>query len=167
MTDQPLSKHGLLSVTTFIIARPVIEETIAFLRHVGEMAAEGFVLWGGTVEDEGVMRFSRAVIPEQQALRTPDGLLVLVEGDALFRANKLLHEGGMILGGQVHTHPTSAYHSDTDDHYPLVTLLGALSLVIPNFARNAPDDVSEWAWYRLRGYGRWCRLGEETKVRFE
>jgi hypothetical protein len=71
------------------------------------------------------------------------------------------------LGGQIHSHPTSAYHSDTDDHFPLVTLVGALSIVIPDFALHAPDDKDDWALYRLRGYGEWAPVDENTNVIFE
>src|SRR4051812_484103 len=35
---------------------------------------------------------------------------------------------------QVHTHPFEAFHSQTDDAYPLLWDVGFLSLVIPNFA---------------------------------
>jgi proteasome lid subunit RPN8/RPN11 len=106
-------------------------------------------------------------VPGQQSFSTPDGLLVTVPGDALFNVNKLLHERGEILAAQVHTHPSSAYHSETDDHYPMVTLLGSLSIVIPDFARNAPSDIAAWAWYRLKEYSVWAPLEQQTKVIFE
>ena len=35
---------------------------------------------------------------------------------------------------QVHTHPFEAFHSETDDTYPLLFDPGFLSLVLPNFA---------------------------------
>lgn len=168
MTDLRLpSKHGLLEVDTFIAPRDVVLDTIEFLQEVGRHGAEGFVLWCGRKEAGNVFRFTSAYIPKQQAYKTEDGLLVVVDGEALFRVNKELYERGEILGGQVHTHPTSAYHSDTDDHYPLVTLMGALSVVIPNFARHAPEDRDTWASYRLRGYGKWSPLDERSQVIFE
>lgn len=37
---------------------------------------------------------------------------------------------------QVHTHPGLAFHSATDDAFPIVHSVGFLSLVIPNFARG-------------------------------
>jgi hypothetical protein len=39
---------------------------------------------------------------------------------------------------QVHTHPGSAFHSATDDAWPIVHTPGFLSLVIPNFAAGEP-----------------------------
>src|ERR1051325_11195140 len=138
MNQPEPTARGLLNIGTFVIPRQVLHRTIHFLRDVGRSGSEGFVLWGGKIEKGTTLRFTNALVPGQQSFSTPDGLLVTVPGDALFSVNKLLHECGEILAGQVHTHPASAYHSETDDHYPMVTLLGALSVVIPDFARNAP-----------------------------
>jgi hypothetical protein len=38
------------------------------------------------------------------------------------------------IRAQVHTHPREAFHSSTDDAWPIVHLEGFLSLVIPEFA---------------------------------
>jgi hypothetical protein len=167
MNQSEPTARGLLNIGTFVIPPQVLHRTIHFLRDVGRSGSEGFVLWGGKIEKDTTLHFTNALVPEQQSFSTPDGLLVTVPGDALFAVNKLLHERGEILAGQVHTHPSSAYHSQTDDHYPMVTLLGALSVVIPDFARNAPADIQAWAWYRLKEYGRWSPLEKQTKVIFE
>jgi hypothetical protein len=37
---------------------------------------------------------------------------------------------------QVHTHPYEAFHSPTDDAFPILHKAGFLSLVIPNFAQG-------------------------------
>ena len=169
MTDSrtQANERGLLDVQEFVIPRSVLEETISFLRAVGTAGAEGFVLWGGNLASRTCFRFTTALVPEQQPFGTPQGLLVTVGGDALFSINKTLFERGEILGAQVHTHPTSAYHSETDDHYPMVTLLGALSVVIPDFAQHAPSDMPVWAWYRLKAFGNWIPLEEGTLVTLE
>jgi len=167
MSESVASKRGLLEINHFIIPVRVVSETIDFLREVGRSGSEGFVLWGGKVEGRTRFRYTNAIIPEQRALSTEHGLIVIVDGEELFRVNKSLYGREEILGGQVHTHPTSAYHSDTDDHYPLVTLIGALSVVVPDFARNAPNDIKVWAWYRLKKYGRWAPISNEVRITFE
>ena len=70
--------------------------------------------------------------------------------------NVWLFENDLRLIAQVHTHPTEAYHSETDDAFPIVTTEGALSLVIPNFA-NGPANLTQYACYRLRR-GHWVEL---------
>jgi hypothetical protein len=64
-----------------------------------------------------------------------DGLCVRVEGDELHRLNVWLFEHSENLAVQVHSHPTEAYHSETDNTYPIVTVRGGLSLVVPDFGR--------------------------------
>ena len=167
MKELSSKNQGLLSIRTFIIQVSVLNETIRFLQEVGSEGYEGFVLWAGKAEKTETFRFTTAIIPEQHAMMTDDGLLVFVKGEALFKVNKAVHEQGEILGGQAHTHPASAYHSPTDDHYPLATLLGALSVVLPDFAKNAPADIEAWAWYRLTDYGLWEPASKDTKVVFE
>src|SRR5687768_8834802 len=98
--------EGLLGVRTFVIEGHVLTETIQFLQEVGAAGYEGFVLWAGTIDKADTFRFRTALIPEQQAMATGGGLLVVVDGKALFDINKQVYERGEILGGQVHTHPT-------------------------------------------------------------
>jgi hypothetical protein len=155
-----------LEVTTFRIQAHVLADTLHFLKEVGEAGYEGFVLWGAQKREPSTLLITSAVIPDQHAIVTEQGLLVMVDGQALFEVNRELHERNEILAGQVHTHPTTAYHSSTDDHLPLVTLLGAISLVLPDFARYAPDDRATWAWYRLADYGIW-QPATDTTVIFE
>ena len=146
---------NLVSVSELHIPDAVLTPTLEFLAERGTHGHEGFVIWGGQAVDDDTLKFTSCYVPEQTAHKTPDGLLVVVDGDALFRMNRAFYERGEIAAGQVHTHPTEAYHSATDDHYPLVTLRGALSLVIPDFARDGRAAFDRWAWYRLREHGQW------------
>ena len=78
-----------------------------------------------------------------------------MSGRALHSANIAFYRRGEIMAGQVHTHPTDAFHSPVDDHFPLVTLLGALSIVMPDFAGAGISSLKRWAFYRLTGSGTW------------
>lgn len=160
------AKRGLLDVRRFVIPTVVVVETIQFLRQVGTEGLEGFVLWSGQHAEMDTFRILRCIVPKQRGMKTPNGLLVTVDGETLFAVNKLLHEVHEILAVQVHSHPTDAYHSSTDDTFPLVTLVGALSVVIPEFATNAPHDLEDWAWYRLSSDGEWVSAATTTEVEF-
>lgn len=155
----------LAAVTRFRIPRHVLNDTLDVLREAGREGHEAFVVWGGTVsEDQTAVTFRTAMAPAQTAHKTRDGLLVTVDGAALFTINRTMYQRGEILAGQVHSHPTDAYHSGTDDHYPLVTLAGALSVVVPDFAAHAPNDIGDWAWYRLVAAGEWAQLNRADRV---
>ncbi|WP_165354451.1 Mov34/MPN/PAD-1 family protein [Nocardioides glacieisoli] len=145
----------LTSHRELVVPDSVLAPTLEFLQERGQLGHEGFVVWGGKVVDEDTLHFTSCYVPQQTAHKTANGLLVVVDGVALFRMNRAFYERGEIAAGQVHTHPTDAYHSSTDDHFPLVTLCGALSLVVPDFARHGRASMDRWAWYRLREHGTW------------
>jgi hypothetical protein len=156
---------GLADIERFTVTESVIRGTLGVLQKAGREGHEAFVLWAGLQDPEApTMHVRTAVRPWQKPEQTPDGLLVTVPGRALFSVNKLLYERGEILAGQVHSHPTHAYHSDTDDAFPLVTLLGAVSAVVPNFAREGRDGFRDWVWYRLAGVGRWLAVEPEGLI---
>ncbi|MEZ0579253.1 hypothetical protein [Nocardioides sp. MH1] len=138
------------------IPNTVLDPTLDFLRAAGQGGYEGFVVWGGRLLDDTTLAFTSCYVPKQTAHKTASGLLVTVDGEALFNMNRAFYNQGEVAAGQVHSHPTDAYHSETDDHFPLVTLAGALSLVIPDFATHGREAIDRWAWYRLVGEGVWA-----------
>jgi hypothetical protein len=159
------SNSALGQAERYVVPAAVLDATISELHTRGGGEFEAFVLWGGMVSDDRLeVAVTSAELPEQTASSTADGLLVVVGGDALFEVNKHLHRRGELLVGQVHTHPGAAYHSPTDDDYPLVTLIGALSLVIPEFGRHGMDHQDRWAWYRLRARGVWDQLDPSRSI---
>lgn len=146
---------SLLDVSRFVVSTSAIDATDDALREAGANGCELFVLWSGT--KEGADFVVRAVhVPPQQAYQLPDGLLVRVDGDALHILNTWLFEHHQQLGVQIHAHPTNAFHSETDDTYPIVTAHGGLSIVAANFAR-AGLLASDSAAYRLID-GEWVAL---------
>lgn len=153
----------LAGATSFVVSSPLLDATLAVLRDAGDRGCEAFVVWGATIEHSAV-KFATMLVPHQVAHQTDDGLLVTVDGDALFQVNKTLYERSEVLAAQVHSHPTAAFHSDTDDCFSLVTLTGALSIVVPHFGRDGLDGLGGWAWYRLVGEGQWSPLTSEDRV---
>ena len=157
----------MADVEEFIVPLEIVDQTIEPLQAAGERGYEAFVLWGGRfVEDDARFDFEAAYFPEQSMSRGRSGLLVVVDGEALFRVNREFYARGLVLGGQVHSHPTDAYHSDTDDSYPLVTLVGGLSAVVPDFGSGGRERLNDWAWYRLIAAGEWGPLDTETRISF-
>jgi hypothetical protein len=157
----------LAHVEEFIVPLDLVDQTLEPLQEAGSHGYEAFVLWGGRFDsDDHRFEFISAYFPEQTTSRGKEGLLIVVDGEALFRVNRAFYEEGLILGGQVHSHPTDAYHSDTDNAYPLMTLVGGLSGVVPDFGDGGRERLDEWAWYRLVGAGEWAPVGDETRISF-
>ncbi len=141
----------LTGVTRFLVPASVVADTEAALREAGRDGYERFVLWSGNLDGTDFL-VRTTHVPPQRAYSLPDGLCVRVDGPALHALNVWLFDHKEVLGVQVHSHPTDAYHSETDDTFPVVTGLGGMSLVIPDFGAD-PMFSGGHAVYRLSRHG--------------
>lgn len=142
----------LENVERFVVPTSVVADTEDALRDAGTGGHELFVLWSGAVEEDR-FRAQTMHVPKQTSYRYKRGLLVRVEGDALHELNKWLYEEGQVLAVQVHAHPRKAFHSDTDDTFPIVTARGGLSIVAADFCRDGLLS-KQTAYFRLLD-GEW------------
>lgn len=141
----------LTDVQRFFVPSHIVQQTEEGLREAGSEGYEMFVLWSGCQRDR-VFDIKTPHVPKQTSYRLKSGLCVRVEGPELHRLNVRLYETGEMLAVQVHAHPTRAYHSDTDDTYPIVATLGGLSIVAPDFCRRGLFTEGT-AIYRLEPEG--------------
>jgi hypothetical protein len=146
----------LVNIRTVRVPADVLTSVHAHLREAGQMGFEGVGFWAGDLEND-VFQVRAAVVPAQYGQRGAAGVSVMVNGDELFRMNVWLHKNQLQLIAQLHSHPTEAYHSDTDDDYAIMTRIGGLSIVVPNFARE-PFSLNSAAIYRLAQDGSWARV---------
>lgn len=150
----------------YSVPQPVIELTAAFLALRGRSGVEGTVLWLGEVVDDAHATITEPLVPEQIAYRTERGLAVEVTGSGLTRLIESLSPGVFVLA-RVHSHGEAAYHSETDDQNMIVSHEGAISIVVPDFARDGLDLLRCSVNELRRGRG-WVALGEaEVRRRFQ
>ena len=154
---------GFLDLERVLVPRPLADAANEHLRQVGRDGYEGFALWAGRREGS-VFRVLETLIPAQRGIRSEGGVCVTVDGDELFRLNVHLYERGHALVAQLHSHPGEAYHSDTDDAFPIATTAGAFSLVVPDFAIH-PFSLDRTAVYRLLPGRGWAGLPPEKVKR--
>lgn len=154
------------TLSRYRLPRSVIEDTGQLLRERGEQGLEAVVLWVGRVDTPEQATIMGAVRPGQIAYRGEDGCAVEVPPDALSEIISLLPEGMFVLA-RIHSHPTAAYHSKVDDTNMLIAHDGAISIVVPDFAR-APVDLMKCSVNELRHGAGWRELGPtEVTDRFE
>lgn len=146
----------LQGVRTFRIDASAVRETEEAIRSAGDDGYESFVLWSGTRADGDTFIVAKVHVPEQTAYKSYDGLCVRVDGAVLHRLNVWLYQSRQVIGVQIHSHPRDAYHSETDDTYPIATLEGSLSIVLPFFGRDGWESHGI-ATYRLER-GEWVEL---------
>ncbi len=122
-----------------------------FLRKVGSHQCEGIVLWVGTLNEPQFV-VQHAVVPRQRAFSAHGGVCVIADDDSLADLNQWLYQSGERLIAQVHSHPLDAYHSEADDANAIITTVGGLSIVVPDFAKH-DFTIENVAAYRLAKSG--------------
>ena len=145
----------LRGVRRFRIQESSVRETVEAIRSAGQDGYELFVVWSGTRDDD-IFTIAKVHVPDQTSYKHDAGLCVRVDGSELHRLNVWLYGAQQVIGVQVHSHPADAYHSETDDTYPIATLNGSLSIVLPFFGRDGWES-SDIAAYRLWQDG-WVKL---------
>jgi hypothetical protein len=135
----------------------MLEETFRHFRQCGAGREECQVLWLSSWENPEVI--AKIVHPRHRAGR---GGFVLDD--------RWLNDFWMELGDtnmgirfQVHTHPMEAFHSQTDDDYPIIHKPGFLSLVIPNFALG-PVGFKDAYLTEIQPDGRWQEVAIPSRL---
>lgn len=153
------------SLRNYVIPREVLDATGAFLQARGLKAVEAVVVWIGRVLDDTTAEITDAYVPEQIAHKSEYGVSVEVTQEGLTRLISSLEPGTFVLC-RVHSHPSEAYHSNLDDMNMLISHQGAISIVVPDFARGtiSLDVCSVNELVHDRG---WRELGRsEVAARF-
>jgi hypothetical protein len=154
---------GLLNIQTVSIPGDLVQQAHRHLQKVGKVGNEGVALWAGK-RDREVFFVTQTIIPAQTPLRLPSGVCYFVDATELHRLNVWLYKQQLTLIAQLHSHPEKAYHSPTDDAFPIVTTIGSFSLVIPNFAQHS-FILEDCAIYRLHDAG-WVQVSSDNAGRF-
>jgi proteasome lid subunit RPN8/RPN11 len=150
----------------YVVRPETIDRTRDFLAERGERGYEATVLWLGRITDESTAEIVCPYAPEQVAYRSEDGVAVEVTAKGLSALISALPDGVFVLC-RVHTHPGDAYHSDTDDQNLIIAHPGAISIVVPDFARS-PIALTRCSVNELGPDGRWRELStDEIGERFE
>src|ERR1035437_6269449 len=156
-----MNANGYLNIEKIIMPYQCLEKAYNKMREAGQSRLEGVALFAGK-EEGATFKIETTIVPEQKAMSLEDGLLYAVSGDELHRINVWLYENKMSLIAQIHSHPTRAFHSKTDDAYPIVATVGGLSIVVPDFASGAAD-INLCAVFRLQPGKGWVELDKKEK----
>jgi hypothetical protein len=159
-----MNNSGFLEIQKVLLPRSCAQEAIYCMFNAGLRKVEGVALFAGR-RDGDTFIIERTIVPKQQAGNLESGLIYIVEGDELHRIGIEIFDSGLQLFAQIHSHPGAAYHSETDDAYPIVTVLGGISIVVPNFARGGLN-IREWAVYQLIPEIGWNGMSEDRKQQY-
>ena len=145
-----------MSSTSVQISSAQIRETIKLFRKAG--LRECVLLWLGRRE-QGIQRILEVYKPLQNS--SIDYFEIPREGMAALMDR--LRTQGLYVVSQIHTHPHEAFHSSMDDKWAIVRHFGALSIVLPNFAKSTKlkNFLREAAVYQLDDANSWNPVSSE------
>ncbi len=149
---------GFLDIECYEFQNGCFDEAYSFLKGAGNKYFEAVALFAGTIEENHAI-INKVIFPLQESSRSKHGLMYTVRGDELHRINTWLYENKLKLIAQIHSHPREAYHSDTDNEFPIVSTVGSLSIVVPNFAQASINHLN-WAYYMLQSETKWQELNQ-------
>lgn len=140
-----------------------LTDTLLSLHRSGLRDCEGVVLWLGK-RTALQSRVTHVYHPIHHA--SADFFHIPKEGMA--HLMRYMDEHSVSVVAQVHSHPHEAFHSAADNEWAVVRHLGALSLVVPDFARNMTSkNFMELAvTFRLAATNRWVKLEQHELANY-
>jgi hypothetical protein len=135
----------------YVLVRGVLKQTQWLLGTRSRSTSEAYTVWVGDL-DGGVGTVREAWPLEADA----DSRHAKISSGEVLRVGHKVSERGWYILAQLHTHGGRAFHSSTDDHYPISSQRGFLSIVVPNFGNDPPGRG--WAFYEHQGGGSWRQL---------
>jgi hypothetical protein len=126
----------------------VLTDSIRTMADCGKGRCECVAYWTGPISDDGAV--DGWTHPSHR--RSPFGYQI--EDNWLTKFWFQLAAENRAIRAQVHTHPGSAFHSETDDNWPVVSQAGFVSVVVPNFALE-PINLKTWWAGVLAADGSW------------
>lgn len=155
--------YDKFSLYKVFVPKPILHSTEGYLRKHGSLCQEGMVLWSG-VKTRGNIGIIKSCIHPQQYCTAASFDVPLDESQ---RINRLLEQKGESIIAQVHSHPGQAFHSDTDDRFPVTFTVGLFSIVVPWFCGQRLTNISQCKVWEHVGVGRWRELKtKDIKERF-
>lgn len=138
--------------TILYFSESVVANTLRFLQASGEQEHEGIVLWLG-VRAGSTIQIKNVYQPAHRA----EADMFHIPSASMLQLKEYLRKNRLFVAAQVHSHPLEAFHSSADDKWAIVRHVGALSIVIPYFARQTTPATffENIAVFRLSQSNEW------------
>ena len=142
---------------TYVVPRRILQSSVDALRSLSGGVRESVVLWIGTKRSDKAL-VEGILVPQQIA----SPLHFKVPLDERVRIIRELGNSDQKVLAQLHTHPRRAFHSSADDRLALPRHIGAISIVIAEFAADWDGDLQKASVNCHLGEGVWSELSPES-----
>lgn len=112
-----------------MVSEAIRRATEAHFRECGNGSRECVTFWAASRTASDIAEVARVIHPQHAATLVS----TQVGPDVLYDINESLYTNRQMLVAQLHIHPGPAFHSATDDAFPIVQSPGFYSIVLPDF----------------------------------
>lgn len=151
--------EGRESMTKLQVPMRVLQDSLDILHRAGAHEHEGIVLWlGQRGRDHSPVKLA------YEPVHAADIDYFHIPPEGMRALMKQLDEHDFSILAQVHSHPGAAFHSEADDKWAIVRHRGALSLVLPHFARNVrpASFLQQVAVFSLTSADEWVQVSSRS-----
>lgn len=138
-----------------VVPTDLLSASLRILQAVGRTQSECVVLWLATRTPTAIH-----VVDVYKPDQTASSDYFRIPRESMAALFGVLRSRGLMVAAQVHTHPEDAFHSAADDHWAIVRHVGALSLVLPDFAQKTTLStfLEHAAVFRLSSENEWLHV---------
>ncbi len=129
----------------------LLNETFRVFRDCGQGRNECVVYWTGPAD------FADVVDQADHPVHHRSPMEYTIDDAWLTRYWFHLGQARRVIRAQIHTHPGAAFHSITDDEFPVISQASFLSIVIPRFAQGTISFDDAWVG-QLNAKGQWLAV---------
>lgn len=150
-------------MSTVILPSNQVQVILNHFHVAGKLGSECVVLLLGCRRGEDII-IDEVWRPEQRA--GPEFFEIPPHSmESLFTR---LRSGRRMIAAQIHTHPGRAFHSEADDRWAIIRHRGALSLVVPSFARRTTKEsfLQDTAVFQLSDQDCWDLVPSDSVHRY-
>jgi hypothetical protein len=141
-----------------VLPHAILDETFRIFRQCGQGTNECQVLWLSSWQAPSLIT---AAIHSGHSAHAGG---FAVDDHWLTRFWQMLADADMGIRVQVHTHPGEAFHSPTDDAFPIIHQPDFLSLVIPSFGLG-PVGFENAYLTQINAVGKWVQVPIDKHLR--
>jgi hypothetical protein len=157
-------------IRNYQISIRVLKESQSYLRDYGRKRYEGYMCWSGVIVGKEDALVRGCIYPKSYKESDFREAYAGLDIQVAFDIGNQIHYRGEFLLAQLHTHGFEAFHSKTDDTYPISHKVGFISIVIPFFARKKfynTRTLTNCSVNEYLGRGKWKELEpKELRSRF-
>lgn len=133
----------------------LVDTTLSNLHEAGRRRCECVLLWLGRRDADAI-----TIVEAYRPLQAAKEDMFHIPPEGMTALHDHLRRQRFMVAAQVHSHPLRAFHSQADDRWAIVRHEGALSLVVPNFARDTTvsNFLDQAKIYRFSADARWVEV---------